>query len=312
MIIKEKYKPEASIETLEEILKLSHLSSATRKQVQQELRKVKSGVKGEKEATYYIDYHFRSTKNWMVLHDLRLEHQNRVAQIDHLLINRWLDFYVLETKHFSQGLCITEDGEFLVLYRKNEKAIPSPIEQNRRHMILLEQVLKDRQIFPKRLGITLQPRLKPYILVSPNSQVVRPKKAAFNTSEVIKADTLFSQIDREIDEEDTLSALGTLTKLVGRETLQEIGYKLAEYHQPHAIDYYTRFNINREAPSTNDQHPSPTVKENVGIPENKSKYFCFACRKPISRKVALYCFGDKQRFGGRAYCYNCQKQFRTR
>ena len=33
----------------------------------------------------------------MVLHDLRLEHGNQVAQIDHLLINRWMECYVLET-----------------------------------------------------------------------------------------------------------------------------------------------------------------------------------------------------------------------
>lgn len=312
MIIKEKYNPEAQVETLEEILKLSHLSSSTRKQVQQELRKVQSGLKGEKEAAYYINYHFQDSKNWMILHDLRLEHKTRVAQIDHLLINRGLDFYVLETKHFCQGLRITEDGEFLVSYKRNEIAIPSPIEQNQRHVILLKEVLKDRQILPKRLGMTLKPRFKPYVLISPNSRVIRPKKEAFDTSEIIKADTLFSQIDRNIDEESTLLALGTLTKLVGKETLEEIGDKLAEYHQPLELDYDTRFDISRDVPSNDDENDLTVVKENVERQENEPEYYCYTCRKPISQKVALYCFKDKKRFGGRAYCFNCQKKFKNR
>lgn len=311
MIIKERYNPNASIETLEGILKLSHLPNRTRKQVQQELRIVRSGLKGEKEATYYINYHFRDTKNWMILHDLRLEHNDRVAQIDHLLINRWLDVYVLETKHFSQGLRITEDGDFLVLYRANEKAIPSPIEQNRRHIILLKEMLKDRQTFPKRLGVTLQPRFKTFVLVSPNSRVIRPTKKNFDTAEVIKADTLFGQIDRGIDEENTLSALGALTKLVSKETLQEIGYKLADYHQPLEPDYYARFNISRGISSGDDETDPVVDKVYKAQQENESKYYCYSCRKSISRKVALYCFSDRQRFGGRAYCYNCQKKFRN-
>jgi hypothetical protein len=44
---------------------------------------------------------------------LRLEHNGRTAQIDHLLINRWMECYVLESKHFNAGLKITEDGEFM-------------------------------------------------------------------------------------------------------------------------------------------------------------------------------------------------------
>ncbi|NTV47823.1 MAG: NERD domain-containing protein, partial [Chlorobiales bacterium] len=43
----------------------------------------------------------KNSKNWAVIHDLRLEHENQVAQIDHLMINRSFDFYVLESKNYA-------------------------------------------------------------------------------------------------------------------------------------------------------------------------------------------------------------------
>ena len=61
------------------------------------------------------------SKNWFspieeapvfasVIHDLRIECEGRVAQIDHLLIGRFLDIWVCETKNFSEGIAINEQG----------------------------------------------------------------------------------------------------------------------------------------------------------------------------------------------------------
>jgi hypothetical protein len=61
---------------------------------------------------------YKDSKNWVIIHDLRIEYGGLVAQIDHLLINRFLDFYVLETKHYSQGVKVTERGEFLAVSRR--------------------------------------------------------------------------------------------------------------------------------------------------------------------------------------------------
>jgi hypothetical protein len=45
-----------------------------------------------------------------VIHDHRIEHRGRVAQIDHLLINRFLDIFVLESKNYDYGVKISEEG----------------------------------------------------------------------------------------------------------------------------------------------------------------------------------------------------------
>src|SRR3546814_3580528 len=54
-----------------------------------ELRNRRAGLKGERDSAYLIDFDYASSPNWAVIHDLRLEHGGRTAQIDHLLINRW-------------------------------------------------------------------------------------------------------------------------------------------------------------------------------------------------------------------------------
>ena len=51
-----------------------------------------------------------------------------VAQIDYLLLRRTLNIFVLETKHFTASLKITEEGEFLRrnAYTKAWEDMPSP------------------------------------------------------------------------------------------------------------------------------------------------------------------------------------------
>ena len=52
----------------------------------------------------------------MVIHDLRLEVDGRVAQIDHLIIDRFLTVWVCESKHFAEGVGVDEHREWVALY----------------------------------------------------------------------------------------------------------------------------------------------------------------------------------------------------
>ena len=147
-----------------------------KRRIEQELRVVRAGVKGEQEAAYLIDFHFKDRENWVVIHDLRLEVDGRVAQIDHVLLHRCLDCYVLETKHFSSGMKITEDGEFLRWnhYKKTYEGMASPLAQNDRHVAVLRDAF-DQIEMPTRLGVRLGPSFFPFVLVSPNARVDRPR-----------------------------------------------------------------------------------------------------------------------------------------
>jgi hypothetical protein len=133
MIIKRMDSKREEIRELKILLK-GKLSSYQRFLIERELKAIRGGVSGERDSAYYIDFYFGDSRNWAVIDDLRLEHKGKVAQIDHLLINRFFDIYVLESKNYSYKLEITPEGEFQAYYSKEYIGIPSPIEQNKRHL----------------------------------------------------------------------------------------------------------------------------------------------------------------------------------
>lgn len=308
MIIKERDSKEADIKELTSLLSLP-LSENKRFMVERELRFIKSGEQGEKASAYFIDFIYSSSRNWAVIHDLRLEFDGRVAQIDHLMINRFFDFYVLETKNYSYMVKITENGEFLVEHKHKYYAIESPIEQNNRHIYLLGKILIDREIMPKRLGLRITPAFKNYVLVSPKSRVVRPSEKKFDTSAVIKADTLETTIKKNIDREPTLSMLASGSKAVMCDTMYKVAGNIAQLHRPARMDYRKRFDIESTTSLRQGAAPIKKTKPHETTSGTSKQFYCFKCKKTITEKVAKFCWDYPSRFGGKAYCFNCQKDF---
>jgi len=226
----------------------------------------------------------------------------KVAQIDHLLINRFFDIYVLESKNFLYGLKITDTGEFLVNNGKTYFPIESPIEQNKRHQIVLEQVIKKYDIMPKRIGVKLTPSFYSYVIVSPKSRVVRPDRDRFDTSMVIKTDTLRTTIDKKVDEMNAISVLTTVSKISSFETVVEVAKRLAALHRPFKTDYRKRFGIK-------DTGLSRTSTKKATDIQPSKQFYCFKCKKPINEQVAKSCWDNNQRFHGRTYCFDCQEAF---
>ena len=200
------------------------------KRASDELRIRQAGLKGEKESAYLIDFDYARSANWAVIHDLRVEHDGRTAQIDHVLINRWMDVYVLETKHTWSGLKITDDGEVLRWAGRTYQGMPAPLQQNERHIEVLRDVLAQVEL-PSRLGVRITPAFHSFVLVSSNARVDRPKR--FDASRVIKTDQLKKAIWRDIDGENPiLGLIKTAAKIVSSETVEHVARQLANRHVP--------------------------------------------------------------------------------
>ncbi len=219
---------------------------ATRKHIETDLRNLRSGIKGENESAYLIDFHFGNGKNWMVLHDLRIEFKGQVAQIDHLLINRWMECYVLETKHFHAGFKINDAGEFERWndFKKTFEGMASPLQQNERHIHVLQKLAETLQM-PTRLGIPIPLSFNTLILVSSTARISRPKN--FDTSRVIKADQLKERLWKDVD--DTNPAwmlLMSAAKLVGSESIELVAKQIVAKHQPIKVDYHAKYGITKE------------------------------------------------------------------
>lgn len=307
MLIKERDNRDSDIESLRSLLDCQ-ISAKQRFLIEREITCIDFGARGEDGSAYYIDFRYTDSPNWAIIHDLRLEHRGFVAQIDHLLINRFLDFYVLESKNYHYGVKITPEGEFLFRNSKTFVAIESPIEQNNRHIDLLQRVIQQPGFLPTKLGVTISPSILSYVMVAPTSRVIRPAKDKFDTSMVIKADTLIAAIEKRLAGTTPVGIISSLSKLVSQETLETFGRRLVRLHRPSKIDYAAKFGVTIADPPAARQEPLVAITANSGNGgDTKQEPACEACGASVDRKVAYYCRVNREKFGGKVLCRSCQQ-----
>jgi Nuclease-related domain len=300
MILKHKDDSAPQISKLERLLTLPQLTKSQRDDLHDELAAIRAGAAGEKEAAYHIDFGWKDGRNSVVIHDMRIEHQGRVAQIDHLILMRTLDCHVLETKGFSSGVRISETGEWETRTRFGWRGIPSPVEQNRRHIEVLQAFVRDYDLSPRRLGVSLPLRFHNWVLVSPKCQV---RRSGEEWDHVVKMDLFEKRFSECMQATGFFDTLSSVSKLVSLETLQGIGESLIKVHTPASYDYAAKFGI-RAAPG-NLNIAGHTVSS---FPtKNHETAGCDKCSAPIDGQVIKYCRVNLQRFGGKLICRLCQQ-----
>lgn len=311
MIIKEADDKQPHIDALQALLARPDITADIRKRVEQEVRNIKAGIKGESEAAYEIGFHYGPSKNWAIIHDLRIECEGRVAQIDHLVINRFLEIYVCESKYFSEGIAINEHGECAAFFAGKPYGVPSPFEQNKKHITVLESVFKSGMVkLPSRLGFSITPTLNSLVMVSKNARITRPKSKFDGMDSIIKNDQFKAKIDKQIDSDNNPL---NLAKLIGSDTLEVFAREIAALHKPISFNWTAKFGLSPTAPSIEPisipvQTAAPsseTIEEPATKP--KQKLICAACGQPVPYNVAKFCWFNKPKFGGNIYCMDCQK-----
>ena len=306
------------IDALEALLARPGVTADTQHRIQDELRLIRSGVQAERDAAYEIEFHFGNSHNQMTLHDLRLESRGRVAQIDHLIITRLFQVWVCESKSFADGVRINAHGEWERFYGRRAYGIPSPIEQNRRHLLVLGDVFKDAVRLPRRVGFTLVPELKSLVIISNRGRIVRPPPGTRidGLDTVIKAEALEHVVRGAIDK----AGPTVFAKIVLSRTIEDLARQLAALHRPIAIDWAARFGLpatpqaQPPAPPAAmqvDREPQPVRAGAERVAQGKgprSLATCESCGRTVSRGVARYSRDHADRFGGRILCMDCQRQ----
>jgi hypothetical protein len=308
MLIKSADDKESEIAILQNLLSHERVPAEKKQLIERAVRNLSVGIATERQAAFEIDFYAAPSKNLFVIHDLRLEIGGRVAQIDHLLMNRAFEVFVLETKTFSTGLSINDRGEFSTFYEGKEVGIPSPIEQNARHISVLKDAFKEIGL-PKRLGITLQPSFNSVVLVSPKAIINRPKLASSDAS-IIKLDQFFSWYHKKMDGLTLKDTVGIL-KICSSDTIKNLGEKLLSLHKPNRVDYIKRFDLGSALLSKEQVEPAyaeqkTSTASTVLKRKEETEYFCANCKSSIATVVAKFCWNNKSRFGGKAYCRVCQ------
>jgi len=277
------------LKLLEELQKVEHLNFPQRDWLRQQLRCLSPDFAKTREAAHYLDVVFATSKSHALLHDLRLEAGGQVADIDHLVFDQTLTFFLLETKTYKGSLHIDGQGGFMVEYPGDPiSAIDSPLEQIRGHEAVLRKILE-------RLGIIepagTQPRFVHLVMVHPKSMIHRADPKAFDSSMVIKADQ-FSTWHKAYA--GKVKAAEVSAGLLGgqvQDCVKAWGEQLKAEHRP----------VN--------QLELPDFMKPVALAEKPKAtvpQVCATCGKKLSPKVAKFCADMLIRFNGRLYCYEHQ------
>lgn len=305
---------------LEELQRSPALDLSQKKWLREELMRTRKGIQGERESAHYLDHYFMDGENHVVLHDLRFVIEGEVTQIDHLILARAGNVYLLETKNYACNLVINERGEFTAEYENARFGIPSPIEQSLRHEKVLRKLLE-------QLGIVgrTQKHLNFYhvVMLHPKATIERPPAKSFDTGNVIKADQFPSWHKSFVDK----IGIGTLFKnalnMRSLETTQEWGEKLKRQHRPADLLELPDFMrpralgkavmpvpaLSAPAPAftvparAQAPAPPPAPPTVAGLPAEPAKRLvCARCAVKISFPEGKFCWNNAQRFGGLAYC----------
>lgn len=262
MIIKNKDNYQDQIDYLSDLLERD-LPEDKKSLIEREIKSLTSAEKNEDNSTAYLDGFFKSSKDWLLIHDLRLEHEGDSAQIDHVLIGRMMDMYVIDAMSFNSGVSISEDGEFSYFYQDKLFPLVSPLAQNKNDIALLDKFLLANDLLPKRLGVVLKPNYKNIVLISANAKLIKPTKGVYDCSSVMKGDKFLERFKLDVAAEN-LNAMANLAKVISQDSLSLFAEKLALQHKPKTINYIEKFGLD----------------DALDTPE------CPRCKKPMVKRSA--------------------------
>ena len=237
MLIKDRDPVQEAVAQLMDLLSLN-LGPTKKFLIERELKRLEPNRNGGKTAFHFINFYCADCPDWAVIHDLKIESNGFATHIDHLLINKFLDIHLFESRSYNDAIKITADGEFLVYDGHQYQTVDSPIEENKKRTEVLADLLIENKILPKRLGISLKPQIFSYVLVSPGANVIRPPETVYDTSSVITADYLTQTLLKQLKRlKRAFEKFTSLPKAFNPDTLEKVAAKLAALNKPSLIDY---------------------------------------------------------------------------
>ncbi|SFV64437.1 hypothetical protein MNB_SV-3-1530 [hydrothermal vent metagenome] len=280
---------EKQINILRELLQKSD-SSAQKKLIQTDLKRIENGYKSEKENAYYLDFEFENSTHSIILHDIRLEYNGRTAQIDHIFIGR-TGITLLESKSFTGELTIKDDGSLLVKYGNNINTYPNPIEQNNRHRQVLKELINDNFDLQGNTKLLGGINIDSKVLINPKTTVTNKKLPdGFE-----RADSFATQRVKEINKMGILKVLHTASKVMTMEKNIELAEFIIKNHKPIIFDYTKKYCMKtnqKDVGFVKEENIHDQKNQTIGI--NTETYVCLKC-KSTNLEVAY----------GRNYYFKC-------
>ena len=217
---------DSSVEELENLL--NRISNRAKKSlIEKDIMLLKIGKEGEKRIAFELRNSFLPM---IILHDIRVEVDDKTAQIDYIIIfNTFI--CVIETKLLNGDISINSEGEFIRKYFNKKEGMYSPIEQNNRHINILKKLFTDNKI---ARGLPIKS-----LVVLTNSKTVIDKKYAKKTmkEQIVKVDSLNSVLRELIKKNENNDYIKTSKRMLN------ISDFLISVDKKSTIDYTKKYNL---------------------------------------------------------------------
>lgn len=284
MIVKERDATKLKIARLESF-ESPDLDSIQRQGLRQAAARLRADNTSET-ACEYIDSYFSESQDWLIIHDLRLRHDTHVMQINHLLINSSLDFYVVDSRYIKHGLEFDENGRCWALSTEKSKPVASPLNKLNRDLRILRSILKDANNLPRFLGMTQPYSVQGFILTNPTLRSPKPPSEIQDTASVIAADMLFSTVW-----EKQQNWLRSKINHTNPTKLRDFVQTLLSLHVPSVSKTLLDENVSQS---------------DVLHYEGEDTSHCAQCQKPVTAYIREQSFRRMDICRGHVLCIDCQ------
>ena len=309
MLYKSADNKQPRLKFLKNFLETRQLNASQKNWLVSEIHKLKTGIQGEQDAAYYIDNAYDDS-NFLILHDLRFEIDDQIVQIDHLAIGR-IFILLFESKNFNGDISINEYGEFTVHYPNAAPyGIASPLEQSNRHKRLLAKLLDDIDL---HMLTHRTHEIHNAVLFSPQSIITRPDSKKFDTSNIIKADTIASWRKQFGEKEVGMGLMRLITNgadlFATEKRLEKWAGQLMACHTPENAFRLPEFirNAPLKIASQLSSASPPIIAQTISTTAPIVTPQCDTCHTPISEAEAKYCQARPNQFQGKLFCRKHQQ-----
>ena len=260
---------------------------------------IKAGLNAEKQMGYYLKKAFEKSEDILILNDLRIEHNNDIAQIDHLVIHSY-GFIIIESKSVSSKISVNKHGEWKRIYNNQEKGMSSPIQQAKRQASFLKDFLNEKatRVFRESIVDKLisKPTFNNYkfdilIAISDSGIIERDN---INLPEILKADTIPDNILNTISKRKIglLNIFANDNYAFHKKTIIKIANLLLTLHKPVARKTAKLDTVQEKSITYNNSQKSPIEhictkckSKNLEVAYGRNYYFkCLDCENNIPIK----------------------------
>ncbi|ANB02549.1 hypothetical protein [Ectothiorhodospira sp. BSL-9] len=209
-------------------------------------------LEGRLAAAAELDRQLADSNQAVVIHDLHLEVRGTSVHFDHVVFNRRMEAFVLDSRFFNTGVRVEAEERF---FHVDEEVGGDPLEVIDPLSDLAEQVraLGNAVLFmswPHRLGVRLIPQVHGRIVVGPDAHVHLAGEHNPGGQVTWLEDVLEQGLRGKPGQGGNyLAMLRALASTVSLQALQGCAEALAGLHVARAPNYQAEFGINAQAPS---------------------------------------------------------------